>query len=228
MTLTSVVAAGVGFGIAGMGPLGALFVIPLVMNGVRSRVIVAFAAMSIVSAVGAGVMLGESVEHLWPWIVHLLTISDSARLTLHVAGVAVLGIAFVHLLRHRNDPKKERRHPTILTGTAGMALMGTIWGLISLTDPTFYGLAAVMRSAGFFTTAFAFTLWIVISQSPLFIVVIAMIIGRDSAAMRHAISFANRLDRFSIYAVLGAIAIIGAYLAGSAAGYLATGMFMPF
>lgn len=217
-----------GLGIAGLDPIGALIALPALASGARRRVIVIFFTAALVTTVATGVALGESVQYVIAWLTEVLTVPDPLRLTLQLAGAAGLGYWAARRWRDRNKPKPEKKKPHA-SGVAGMGLLGIAWGASSLTDPTFFGVAAIGATLpGVVPAALAYAGWFLVSQAPLAAVALTLAAGRDSAPVRRVSTIARRLARPTSHMFTALLGLAAIALAINAVTYLLAGSFWPF
>lgn len=218
----------VGFGVAGLDPLGALMVVPALAAGARRRVVLLFFGTAWLTTVLTGIVLGESVQHVAAWLRNLLTVPDPVRLTVQLVLATGLGLWAAHRWAHRNDPKPEKTKKPRLAGPVGMSLMGIFWGVTALTDPSFYGVATISTSMSSIVAVTAvFTGWFLISQAPLCLVVLALAAGRDSRPVQRALGFARRTARPAAYVMTALLAAASLFLLVNGSTYLATGTYWP-
>lgn len=218
-----------GLGLAGFDPVGALVVIPALLAGTRTRVVVVFVVSSLLSTVATGVVLAEFADLVLPWLRQVLDVPDVVRLVAQSVIAALLGW---WALRRRGESGRELEVPefltALLTTSGGMALAGIAWGVLALGDPSFYGVALLTADAsGVGGTMVAFALWFVVSQSPLCLVAGALVFGRDSRAMQAAIRAARRSAAPAARLATALAALTAVVLLTNALTFVVTGSFWP-
>jgi len=216
-----------GLGIAGLDPFGALIVVPALAAGARRRIILLFFAVAWFTTVLTGLVLGESVQHVAAWMRDAIAVPGPVRLVVELVAAAALGTWAVRRWVRRNEPRAPSRRP-LLAGPVAMSLAGTFWGVSALSDPTFYGLAAVASNTPSLVTAAAvFTGWFLISQAPLCLVVLALAAGKDSRPVKRAIALARRTARPAGHVMTILLALAALLLVANAGTYLINGLFWP-
>lgn len=214
-------------GVAGLDPFGALIVVPALSAGARRRVVLVFFGAALLTTVAVGVLLGESVQHVSGWLSQALSVPTWVRATVELAGAAALAGWAVRRWTRRDDPARPRGR-TALAGSVGMLLAGVGWGASALSDPSFYGVAAIASRLHSTTASVAaYTGWFLLSQAPLVALVIALTAGRRSRPVRRLIVMARRLAKPSALVMTVLLALLAVLLVGNAATLLVTGAFWP-
>jgi|GEM_PF-5761001 len=227
MNLPTAISTVVGLGLLGLDPFGALIVISSIATGVRRRVVIVFFATALVSTVLTGFLLDESVQHINAWITSTFTVTPSVRATVQLLATVGLGLWTAHAWKHRNQQRKDSK-ATVLAGASGMVLLGIFWGVSAITDPSFYGITALSAASESIAFAVAaFTGWFLVSQAPLTLVVLTLAAGKNSSAVRRAISLAQATAKPARYTLAILLAIATVALALNTLTYVANGTFWP-
>lgn len=214
-------------GVAGLDAVGALVVIPAILAGARTRVVLAFAAAALASTVLAGVLVTGALDLLLPWLRGVLDAPGWLRVLVQVLLATALG-----WWAARRGGTDELEVPpfvrTLLTTSGGLGAVGMLWGLSALAEPTFLGVALLLADGpGLATTAGAFALWFLVSQAPLCLVAGTLVVARDSRAVQRTIDVARTSAGVGVLlsrVIAGAVALA---LVANAATWVVTGAFWP-
>jgi hypothetical protein len=178
-TVLELILAAAGLGVAGLDPAGALLAVGALSAGARNRNVVAFGLIAIFGTVVVGTVLtltlgrelaGIELSDLLPpdWLLALLEL-------LVAVGLVYWGI--IRLNRPTARPRKPARERK--TGGLALAALGALWAASAVLDPTFVALVAIgSRDASLLAIVSAQTVWILISQLPLAVMVVAVARGR--------------------------------------------------
>lgn len=229
MSPLAMTAAVIGLGLGGFDPFGALIVLPAIAAGARRRAVAGFFLSAAVVTIATGLVLGESVQYVTRFLADAIEVPDPVRLMIQAVAAVGIGVwAWVRWHR-RNAPQKQRSRPSRLVGMWPMTLAGVLWGISALTDPTFYGAAALSATTpSAVSSAIIFTAWFLISQLPLCLVVTALALGQDSALFTRVTRLVSRLSTTTAPLLTILLAATSFLLFLNAGTYLVTGEFSPF
>ena len=173
---------GAGLGLLGVDPAGALVAAVALAAGARDRQIVIFGLVVLVGTTVFGVVLtvavGERLARLdWASVLP----SGALRAGLE-AGAALLLAAWAVARVVRRSTSSEPR--VMGAGATGAVVAGVLFIGTAATDPSFAALIVLAgREASPAGVVVANTVWTVVSQAPLFVVVVAVLLGRHRAAV---------------------------------------------
>ncbi|QTX04374.1 hypothetical protein [Agromyces archimandritae] len=226
MNPLAAVAAAAGLGLAGFDPFGAFIAISALAAGGRIRAVLAFFVTAAASTIVVGTLLGETVHAVTAWIATNIVVPDPLRFGVQV--VAALALAVWTVLRIRRGTRaasKDRRRTG--AGIWAMMLLGLLWGVSALTDPSFYAVAA-LPVGGLWAMAGLITVWFLVSQSPLVAFTLVLGAGRRSAPVRRMTEFIGRLAGPSAVLMTVFLGVAAVLIAANAATWPITGSFLPF
>ena len=218
------IGVGAGLGLLGLDPAGALVAAVGLAAGARARQIVIFGAVVLVGTTLFGAALTATVgERLTRLDVASLVPHGALRAGLEAGAALVLAVwAGVRIVRRRavSEPRAMGAGPTGAV-VAGVLFIGT-----AATDPSFAALIVLAgREASPAGVVGANATWTLVSQAPLFLVVVAVLRGRHRAAVatlqRLREQWAPRV-RALVTAVLGlgALVLLVDVLSWSAGSFL--------
>lgn len=215
-----------GLGLAGLDVTGALVVIAALAAGARRRAIAVFAAATLLVTAGFGVALSELVGPRLAGIDwSVLDLPDPMRIVLDLVLAGALLVWALRRHRRRDAPKDP---PNPRPGSsAGLAAMGALLGLSAIIDPTFVAVVVLAgRGKPLWLVVVAHVLWILLSQSPLFVLTGAACAGSHG---RPVAWFQRKRDQMrpvldAIATVL--LAVMGAALLADALLYFARDEFL--
>jgi hypothetical protein len=214
-----------GLGLAGIDPLGALVVLAALSRQATRRAVVSFSLVVLLgtTAFGAGlaVLVGDGVGGLAD---RLLDLPD-------VVGVVLESVLVVLLLRwaylrwsRRNGPAKEKRPWLARWLDRGLPLVGGLFVVSAVTDPTFVALVALAsREHGLAGALLASGLWTLVSQAPLFVLVAAVLLGAQARLLGRVEQLRRRWGRWLPHALTAGIALAGLLLLADLVVLAATG-----
>lgn len=173
---------GAGLGLLGVDPAGALVAAVALAAGARDRQIVIFGLVVLVGTTIFGVVLtaaiGERLARL-DWA--SLMPGGALRAGLE-AGAALLVAAWAVVRVVRGSTSSEPR--VMGAGATGAVVAGVLFIGTAATDPSFAALIVLAgREASPVGLVVANTVWTLVSQAPLFVVVLAVLRGRHRATV---------------------------------------------
>lgn len=204
------IGVGAGLGLLGLDPAGALVAAVALAVGARDRQIVVFGLVVLVGTTLFGTVLtvavGERVTRLdWAsWVPQ-----GALRAALEV-GVALALAVWVGTRLLRGNVMSEPR--VMGAGPTGAIVAGVLFIGTAATDPSFVALVVLAGQGVTLTGAVvANGVWTVVSQAPLFVVVVAVLGGRHhgvvSALQRLRERWAPRVQAL-VTVVLGLVALV--------------------
>ena len=224
--MLSLLATAFGLGLAGLDPAGALIAVAALAAGTRERAVLAFGAVVVLGTVllGAAATLtvgGQLADVDWSWL--LPAGRGGAVLELAVgAALLVFGV-----LRLRRRPVRSPRPRRNSQGTVGLLGVGALFAAGAVLDPTFVALVVLAgRGQDVVAVVLAHLLWVLVSQAPLVVVVVAVARGGHHRAVERFRAWWDRAEPTVRRLVTGAVLLAGAVLVVDAAWWFATGSFL--
>lgn len=227
MNTFAALTATVGLGLAGLDPIGALMIIPAVLSGTRRRVIALFPLFTVVATLVTGLVLGESIGLIVDWLRRTFSISDTSRGVLQIVVAALLALWVIRKLRKRDESDRPKTRKSLMSGPFGLSMVGVLWGVASLTDPSFFGVAAIAAGRGLIEASGLYLLWGVVSQAPLVVLMVALVAGKNSHPVQRAMEWAEKSAKPAgnlMTVLLGAVAVL---LVANALTFFVAGTYWP-
>lgn len=172
-------------GVAGFDPSGAIVIISALAVGAKKKDVCIFAITTFIGTVTVGVacsyLLGSSIEYIADWLNY---IPDSIWLVLEFIVVGALFKWFVD--RTFRKKEKEKKEESFLAKyiKKGLFAVGVFFAVTALTDPSFIAVITLSgHNMHFAEVLVANALWILISQSPIFILTIAVLLGKHESVI---------------------------------------------
>ena len=221
-------------GAAGFDPSGAVVIITALTMGAKKKDICTFAITTFSGTVIVGVacsyLLGNSIKYIADWLNY---IPDSIWLVLELVVVCALFKWFIDRMLCRKD--KEKKAESFLSRyiKKGLFLVGAFFAATALTDPSFIAIITLSgHNMHFAEVLLANTVWILISQSPVFILTAAVFLGKQEriiAFVQNKFKESRLVKRIRIAApkLLTAVILIAALvLLADALSYCTTGAWL--
>lgn len=227
MNLVAALSATLGLAVAGLDPIGALVIIPAVLSGTRRRVIALFPIFTVAATLVVGLLLGESIGFVLDWLRNAFSMSDTTRGVLQLVVAVLLAVWVVKKLRTSEEPEAPKVRRSLLSTPLGLTLAGTGWGAASLTDPSFYALAAIASSEPLWLAGVMYLLWGTLSQAPLMVLMIALIAGRNSHQVQRAMDWAEKSMKPAQTVMTVLLGVLAVLLAANALTYFVGGAYWP-
>ncbi|QCJ45989.1 hypothetical protein [Haloprofundus sp. MHR1] len=182
--MIELVLTALGLGVAGLDPTKALFAAGALSGGARKQDVTLYGLISIVGTLVFGtvltVVLGPRISEL-DWTVFVPT--DPVIATLEFGlGVGFLGWGLLRLKNSTTQTPSSR----IPRGTSLPALvgLGLFFALTAFVDPMFVSLIVVAsRETSLWSVVAAHSVWILISQAPLVIILGAICCGKHEGVV---------------------------------------------
>ena len=218
--------AALGLGLAGLDPAGALIATAALAAGARDRSVVAFGVLVLLGTAVFGTVLSLTLGARLAgvdWASLLPTGRGGAVLEI-VVGVGLLAWAVVRLARRTARAPKPRR---IRGGTAGLLGTGVLFVLSAALDPTYVALVVLAgRGEPVYAVAAAHLIWALVSQSPLLLLLLAVLRGGHERAVQRFGAWWQRARPVARRIVTGALVLVGGVLVLDGIWWFATGGFL--
>ncbi len=214
-----------GLGLAGLDPSGALFAAGALGAGARERHVVAFCLVTFVGTAAFGralsLTVGPRITDLdWGWF-----FSSPGALIEAALGLVLVAWGVARARRPATRAPKPRsprgRGPAVLLAFA------VLFALMAVLDPTFDALVVIAgRGEPFWSVAVAHSIWIVVSQAPLVLLLAAMAGGKHERFVARFGSWWERVRPAVGRLVTAAALLVGAFFVLDAGWWFATGEFL--
>lgn len=216
-------------GLIGLDPVGALIGITAMATGSKRRTVILYGLAVLMTTIATGTVISlTSATFLADFDWTLSWIPDTHGAIIQVIlGLALL-VYGIHRWQNRNkaeDEKSERRSggALILIGT------GLLFGVTAPIDPTFVGLSVVAgNTENLLAILVAHTGWILISQLPLVVWLVAVMMNRHQKVMVKIQSSWARVRPYVAHSITGLVSAAGALLLVEIGWWLSFGSWFPF
>ena len=169
-------------GIAGFDPSGAIAIITALAMGVLKRDIYIFAITTFIATLLMGIIGSFFIDTGVMYISGLLNhIPESIFMVLEFMVAIVLLSWFyqrVFLKSKKESKAKQKDSFFIKYIKKGLFIVALIFAIMSFTDPSFIALITLSSSDNILNIVLANIIWILISQAPVFILTIAVILNK--------------------------------------------------
>ena len=214
-----------GLGLAGLDPSGALFAAGALGAGARERHVVAFGLVTLLGTAAFGTVLSLTVG---PRITDLdwgFLFSSPGALIEAALGLVLVAWGVTRARRPATRAPKPRsprgRGPAVLLAFA------VLFALMAVLDPTFDALVVIAgRGEPLWSVAVAHSIWIVVSQAPLVLLLAAMAGGKHERFVAQFGSFWERVRPAVGRLVTAAALLVGTFFVLDAGWWFATGEFL--
>ncbi len=211
-------------GLAGLDPAGALVVAGALAAGARESHVVLFGLVVLVGTVVLGTTLSLTVG---PRVAEIdwSVFAPGDRTVAFVEALLGVGLVCWGLVRARR-PTAHAPKPRSAAGTGPIALVGAgiLFALSAVFDPTFVALTVIAgRDGAFWSAAVAHSVWVLVSQGPLVLVLGAMAGGKHKGVVIWFRSLWSRLRPAIGRLVTGAVLLVGAFFLLDAGWWFVTG-----
>lgn len=167
-------------GVAGFDPTGAIVIISALTMGASKKQINTFALTTFIGTVITGVVCSCFVGNGISYLSNLFNyIPDIVYVVLEFIVAFLLLKWFAERVFFK--PKKEEKKESFVIKyiKKGLFVVGLIFAITALTDPSFLGLITLSgHSINMIEVIMAHCVWILISQSPIFVLTIAIMLGK--------------------------------------------------
>lgn len=215
-------------GVAGIDPVGAVVVFSAIHLGIGRSKIIALTVGAFVCTVSAGVIITTVGSKFL--LVETESEPGAIWAYLEIAAAILLGYWLMSRLFSKSDSEKKEKKPLPLDGSIAVyALSGAALSLPSVFDPTFIATAVVVADNNdVILSTVAFTLWTLISQFMLFVLVVAYLYGREKPLVDATLLFWKRHGRLltNLLYAIGALVVL--LLLMDASYYIVTGHYFSF
>jgi hypothetical protein len=213
-----------GLGLAGLDPAGALVVAGALAAGAREGHVLLFGLVVLVGTVVLGTTLSLSVG---PRVAEIdwSLFAPGDRTVAFVEALLGVGLVCWGLVRARR-PTAHAPKPRSARGTGPIALLGAgiLLALSAVLDPTFVALTVIAgRGGSFWSAAIAHSVWVLVSQGPLVLVLGAMAAGKHKGVVNWFGSLWSRLRPAIGRLVTGAVLLVGAFFVLDAGWWFVSG-----
>lgn len=215
-----------GLGLAGLDPAGALIAAAALTAGAKDRAVLLYGVVVLAGTAVLGTVLSLTLgARLADVDWSVLVPSGRVGAVIEVAiGVGLLAWALLRLRRRESRAPKPRRGRT---GTAGLTGVGALFALAAVLDPTFVAVVVLAgRDPVVAQVAVAHVLWILISQAPLVLLLVAVARGRHERAVAWFGGWWGRVQPTVRRVVTAALVLTGAVLVLDGCWWFATGDYL--
>lgn len=215
-----------GLGLAGVDPAGLVVALGALAAGTRERVVVAFALMVILGTALLGTVLtltvGQQLQEFdWSSLLPPDWLGATVELVL-AAGLLVWAV-----IRSRRPGMRPPRPAGKSRSGAALLWAGVLFALSAPLDPTFLGLVVVAgRGEPAAAVASAHLIWIVVSQLPLVVLVLTILLRRHARPVAWLQSVMPKTRPVLARVSTVALALVGGVLAVDAVWWFVTGRFL--
>jgi len=211
-------------GLAGLDPAGALVVAGALAAGAREGHAALFGLVVLVGTVVLGTTLSLTIG---PRIAEIdwSVFAPGDRTVAFVETLLGVGLVCWGVVRARR-PTAHAPKPRSARGTGPVALAaaGTLFALSAVLDPTFVALTVMAgRDGTFWSAVVAHSVWVLVSQAPLVLVLGAMAGGKHKGVVGWFRSLWSRLRPVIGRLVTGAALLVGAFFLLDAGWWFVTG-----
>lgn len=199
----------IGLGLAGIDPLGALLVASAVAAGMKKRDVVTFGLVVLLGTIIMGVALSLGLGASTAALVERLNyLPDGVWVVVSMATIALLwGWAIKRVFAKKPKAKSDKQSKWLKRGAwalAGFFLVTT------LADPSYLALiAAAGHQQSFWLALAGHTIWILVSQFMLFVLVGAVMLGKHKSVLAKMKAFQKRHSQKISWSITGIIFAAG-------------------
>ncbi|MGT2712179.1 hypothetical protein [Streptococcus oriscaviae] len=219
-----------GLGLAGIDPVGMLMLMAQLAAGGSKRQAVLFAGLVLFGTTLLGValstLLGSSLNKLSDFIGEVGTainqLPDASWIWIDVALIALL--IYWGIRRDNQKEIKENQSEKKITGIwAGVVFMV----FTALTDPSFLAVLAISGHRNHFLLSLLYsTIWVLLSQAPLFLLTIAVIFNQHEKFVLEFNAFMDKYRPILNRGLTGLIYILAGVFTLDLALYLLAGSWL--
>jgi hypothetical protein len=222
--VTTLVLTAFALGLAGLDPAGALLVAGALAAGAREGHVALFGLVVLVGTVVLGTTLSLTVG---PRIAEIdwSVFAPGDRTVAFVETLLGVGLVCWGVVRARR-PTAHAPKPRSARGTGPSALVGAgiLFALSAVLDPTFVALTVIAgRDGTFWSAGVAQSVWVLVSQAPLVLILGAMAGGKHKGVVVWFRSLWSRLRPVIGRLVTGTVLLVGAFFLLDAGWWFVTG-----
>jgi hypothetical protein len=224
--LIELLVVALGLGLAGLDPAGALVAAGALGGGARERHVAAYGLVALLGTVAFGATLsltvGPRVAEI-DWVA--LASLPAAAVIEAVLGLGLVAWGVARALRPATRAPKPRS--TRGTGPTALVAAGTLFALSAILDPTFVSLAVIAgRDGTFWSVVAAHSVWVLVSQAPLVLLLAAMAGGAHGRFVARFRSWWEKVRPAVGRLVTGAALLAGAFFLLDSGWWFVTGEFL--
>ena len=219
----------IGLGLAGIDPLGALIVASAVAAGMKKRQVATFALVVFGGTVAMGVALslgfGASTTALVEKFNYL---PDGVWVAVNLAVIALLwGRALKRILLKKSGANSDAANPDNKQNKwlkRGIWALSGFFLLTTLADPSYLALiAAAGHQQSFWLALVGHTIWVLVSQFMLFVLVGAVMLGKHQPVVAKMKLLQKRHGQKIGWVLTGIIFMVGMVFLVDLASFWASG-----
>ena len=224
--MTELILTSAALGLAGIDPAGLVIALSALAAGARERAVIGFTLVVVVGTALLGTVLTSTVGRQlrrFDWSSLQPPDRVGATVELVLAGSMLIWAA-VRLRRPGTRPPRPARR-----SRSGAALLGAgaLFALSAPLDPTFVGLVVLAgRGEPAAAVGSAHLVWIVVSQSPLVGLVVAILLRRHGRAVAWLQDLLPRARPILSKVGTGALGLVGGLLSVDALWWFVAGRFL--
>lgn len=216
----------IALGIAGLDPVGALLGVGALANGTRRVPVIMYGLAIIVATVATGTVLSLTAASLsfnidWSFTMIPDPVWSIGQLAV---GVALLWLGF-RRWNARND--EEESEPKRSRGPIALIGLGLLLGVTAPTDPTFLAVTVLAgKSEDVLAIVAAHSFWILISQLPLTVLVVALVFNKHHAVVQRIQTGWKRVRPYFTHTITALVSVIGIVLLVDVGWWIISGQWM--
>jgi hypothetical protein len=215
-----------GLGLAGLDPGGLLVAAGALAVGARERYVAAYGLVTLLGTVAFGTALSLVVG---PRVADIdwgaLATSTGAGLVEIALGLGLVAWGIARAPRpatHAPKPRSPRGR-----GPVALLALAILFALSAVLDPTFVSLAVVAGwGEPFWSVVAAHSVWVIVSQAPLVLLLAAMAGGKHERFVARFRSFWERVRPAVGRMITAAALLVGAFFVVDGGWWFATGEFL--
>lgn len=216
-------------GLAGMDPVGALLGTTALAGGSKRALVVAYGLIVILTTIIVGTLLSLtsatfsfSIDWSFTWV------PENIWALGQLAAGAVL-MVFGWRRWHNRGNKTSEKSGKKFGGALMLIGTGFLYGVTAPIDPTFIALSVLVgQTEHLLTIVAAHTTWILISQLPLTILTVAIMMNRHHAVMKRIQSMWDRIRPYFSHGMTVLVSGAGAFLILEVGWWMTSGSWFSF